>query len=453
MLKLRFLTTIVACFLFTLILNLQLKLDFVFAQDKTKVKIITKKEAFISGIDEINISSDGKQVFLLGNIPDEPGYKLTIINLFSGKINQMNIKFDGSVNEILLFCSTLDSQYLIIGANETNISPPGYFPLAYLSDAIYVYDIQKFRKQKVKIKLVDFEFGSEAVCLNNKKILLRQGHTIMLLDLLTGKEVWSFEIKYDYDGYGMDFISFSPDGKYLITHNQLWDINKAEVKFTLPKKEYFVGFSPDSKYAIIMKKEEQEESQQKDDKTKATLLFLNTLTLKIDRQFDNIEPIDFKGRAHFIIHSSDKRNIFYRTTISDNTWAKLDTANGEYMTFEIKTEDSEDSFNILSGICNQYVFVGRYSNWDSEFGIVDTTNGEVIVTIIPYNLKKDGWVAFTNTGYYDSSSYFIEEKFLKVAEGGKVYNITLYRDKLRKPEIVKSVFVDVYRQCNKQKGR
>jgi len=437
--KLRSVTTTIGCLFFTLVLNLQLS-----AQEKTIVEIMAKEEMFLSDIVAKNVSSDGKKIFLLGMV--ESGFfKLTIIDLYSGKISQVNIDFKTMVEDISLFCSTLDNQYLIIGAPMFYLSPLGQFPLAYWGDTIYVYDLQKFTKVRVKVKseLVNLSDLSEAVCLNNKKILLRQHGTIILFDLLTGKEVWHFDIKHDYHDSHVDFMSFSPDGKYLITDNQLWDIDRAEVKFVLPKKEYFVGFSPDNKYAIIMKKDEQGEGQQNEgNKTKATLSFLNVLTLKIDKHFDNIE-----STYGPIIHSCDKRNIFYKTKKSDNTWAKLDITTGDYMTFEIRTKDSHERPSVISGNRRYVIFTAGFTTGrglGSRFSIFDITNGEVILTIIFYSFRKDGWVAFTNTGYYDSSSYSIEDKFLKVAEGGKVYNITLYRDKLRKPTVIKSILADVY---------
>jgi len=43
----------------------------------------------------------------------------------------------------------------------------------------------------------------------------------------------------------------------------------------------------------------------------------------------------------------------------------------------------------------------------------------------------------------------LKKNFLRVVEGNKKYNINLYRNKFRKPEIVKSVFANIYSSCNK----
>jgi WD40 repeat protein len=273
----------------------------------------------------------------------------------------------------------------------------------------------------------DLDLGRTAKCLDNKHILL--GY-IKLFNLLTGKEVWSFDVKGEY-------ILFSPDGKYLITEKELWDINKAEVKHTLPEGSYFAGFSPDSKYAIVIE-HQKEEDDDGNDKIKFSFLFLNISNLKIDKRFDDIEPPEDRTSITF---SCDKRYIVYKT--GGNSLSRLDITNGEYETFEIGT----DNESILSVYKDNILLASEY-----RLRIVNITNGETIITMIPKSIKfgkEKGWVVLTNKGYYDSSSYSIEEEFLRVVEGNKRYNINLYRNKFRKPEIVKSVFANIYSSCNK----
>jgi len=407
---------IISWFLFTSVLSLHIKPCLCFAQEKARVEIV---EDNIYGIGEVNISSDRRYIFIMqfSEHSDlsrifrlmEP-YNLTIIDLVSGKIKQVNVDLT-LLGGIKFFCSTLDNRYLIIGKYDT----------------IYVYNLQRFTKEKT-IKLRS-DLGRIAKCIDNKHILLGY-ETITLFNLLTGKEVWSFDVKGEY-------ILFSPDGKYLITERELWDINKAEVKHTLPEGSYFAGFSPDSKYAIVIE-HQKEEDDDGNNKIKFSLLFLNISNLKIDKRFDDIEPPEDRTSITF---SCDKRYIVYKT--GGNSLGRLDITNGEYETFEIGT----DNESILSVYRDNILLASEY-----RLRIVDITNGETIITMILKSIefgKERGWVVLTNKGYYDSSSYSIEEEILRVVEGNKKYNINLYRNKFRKPEIVKSVFASIYSSCNK----
>jgi hypothetical protein len=95
--NLRFLIGIISWFLFILILSLHIKPCLCFAQEKARVEIV---EDNIYGIGEVNISSDGRYIFIMqfSEHSDlsrifrlmEP-YNLTIIDLVSGKIKQVNV--------------------------------------------------------------------------------------------------------------------------------------------------------------------------------------------------------------------------------------------------------------------------------------------------------------------------------------------------------------------------
>jgi len=377
--NLRFLIGIISWFLFISVLSLHIKPCLCFAQEKARVEIVEDNY----GIEEVNISSDGRYIFTMHHSISLPFYNLTIIDLVAGKIKQVNL----TLFHIEFFCSTSDNRYLIIGQNNI-----------LNGSTIYVYNLQRFTQEKA-IKLKSDLGLRTAKCLDNKHILLVHYllvhyKTIKLFNLLTGKEVWSFNVEGEP-------ISFSPDGKYLITEKELWDINKAEVKHTLPEGSYFAGFSPDSKYAIVIE-HQKEEDDDGNNKIKFSLLFLNISNLKIDKRFDDIEPPEDRTSITF---SCDKRYIVYKT--GGNSLSRLDITNGEYETFEIGT----DNESILSVYKDNILLASKY-----RLRIVNITNGETIITMIPKSIefgKERGWVVLTNKGYYDSSSYSIEEEFFE----------------------------------------
>jgi len=230
--------------------------------------------------------------------------------------------------------------------------------------------------------------------------------TIKLYDTVTGREISDFTIK---EGQ-MDNVTFSPDGRYILTSNResliLLNVSTGNEVWTYTNPAGWVNsvaFSTDGSQILAS--------------------FRNTIKLwEFSTGRDIWTFTDNSERLKSASFSSDGKQIY---TISDTGTKLWDITTRS----EIKTITSV-FFNVRSSDNRRAASISS----NGTMILHDISTGKEIAQFI--NFIDGEWVIITPDGYYNTSPN--GDKYLNVRTGNNVYGIDRYRNTYYKPQIIEA---------------
>ncbi len=316
--------------------------------------------------------------------------------------------FGGHLKPVVAIAFSSDGKYLVSGGSENNIK---------LWEVETAKELKKINKPHLN------QPGSLIFNHDGRQFISSSGffdNDIKFWDFLTGKAVRTITIRppvkepttYDIMKSGVDDISLSSDGRYLVAgcrDGALRLYNLATGKKVIHTGSEIicsVAFSPNGRYVLLAD-------------TKPNLKLWEVSTGK-ERVFTEPPAISWS-----IAFSPDGKHALSGST--DNIVRLWDVSTGRIL----KT---------LSGHSNAVRSVGFSPNGkyvlsgsaDNTARLWDISTGKEIIKFMSF--IDNNWIVITPEGYYNSS--LNGHKYLNIRMGNKVYGIDQFYDVFYRPDIV-----------------